>query len=67
MLELEKLKHLLEHWIEHSREHTIRYAEWAEKVRSESPEVSEILKEAVKKFEEGEKLLKKAMDVLSTT
>ncbi|AEA46819.1 hypothetical protein [Archaeoglobus veneficus] len=64
MSEAEKLKHLLEHWIEHSREHTAKYVEWAERIKGENPEVSDMLMEAVRKFEEGEKLLEKAMELL---
>ena len=32
MTELEKLKHLLQHWIEHNDAHVINYNEWASKV-----------------------------------
>jgi hypothetical protein len=32
--ELEKLKHLLTHWIEHNDAHVINYSEWASKVDS---------------------------------
>ncbi len=34
MTELEKLKHLLEHWIEHNDAHVKTYKEWAVKVDS---------------------------------
>lgn len=34
MTELEKLKHLLEHWIEHNEAHVKTYSEWASKVES---------------------------------
>jgi len=34
MTELEKLKHLLEHWIEHNEAHVKTYNEWAVKVKS---------------------------------
>ena len=61
----EKLRHLLEHWIEHSKEHTAKYAEWAEKIKEENPEVSELMLNAVKKFEEGEKLLDEARRILN--
>ncbi len=61
---MEKLKHLLEHWIEHSKEHTKKYEEWAEKIKDDAPEVSELLMKAVEKFREGEKLLEEAMNKL---
>jgi len=62
--DLEKLKHLLEHWIEHSQEHTAKYKDWAEKVRGERKEVSDLLLKAVERFEEGEELLKKVKELL---
>ncbi len=57
---MEKLKHLLEHWIEHSREHDVKYLEWAEKIKNERPDVAELIIKAVEKFKEGEKLLEEA-------
>ncbi len=57
---IEKLSHLLEHWVEHSAEHRKKYLEWADKIETENKEVAEIIREAAKKFEEGEKLLEKA-------
>ncbi|MBC7110106.1 MAG: hypothetical protein H5T46_03745 [Archaeoglobi archaeon] len=58
---MQKLKHLLEHWIEHSREHTRKYEEWAEKLKNENPEISEILRKASERFREGERLLEEAI------
>jgi len=34
MDEMEKLKILLNHWIEHNREHAQEFREWAEKAKS---------------------------------
>jgi len=34
MTELDKLKHLLEHWIEHNNAHVKTYEEWAAKAES---------------------------------
>jgi hypothetical protein len=34
MTELEKLKHLIEHWIEHNNAHVKTYSEWALKAES---------------------------------
>ncbi|MBO8182578.1 MAG: hypothetical protein H0Z28_07265 [Archaeoglobus sp.] len=61
---MERLKHLLEHWIEHNAEHTAKYKEWAEKVREERPDVSDMLLKAVERFEEGEELLREAKRIL---
>jgi len=64
MLEPEKVKHLFSHWLEHSREHTAKYEEWAEKLEKEKPEVAKLLREAVEKFREGEKLLEEALKMV---
>ncbi len=61
---MEKLSHLLEHWIEHSREHTAKYEEWAKKIENEYPEVSEMLRKASQKFREGELMLEEARKLL---
>ncbi len=61
---MDKLKRLLEHWIEHSEEHNAKYLEWAERIREERPDVAELILEAVKKFREGEELLRKAVEKL---
>ena len=34
MTELEKLKHLLQHWMEHNNAHVKTYTEWAEKAEA---------------------------------
>lgn len=34
MEELERLKIMLEHWLEHNREHAQTYKEWAEKAEA---------------------------------
>ena len=64
MMNCEKLKHLLKHWIEHSQEHNKKYLEWADKIKEYRPDVAELIREAVKKFEEGERLLRQAYDKL---
>ena len=61
---MEKLKYLLEHWIEHNREHNAKYIEWAERIRDERPDVAELIIKAVEKFKEGEKLLEEAYNKL---
>lgn len=61
---MEKLCRLLEHWIEHSKEHTAKYEEWGEKIKQDCPEISNKLKEAAKKFREGEKLLEEALKMV---
>ena len=61
--EIEKLRHLLPHWLEHSKEHTAKYEEWAEKV-GDFPELAEKLRKAVEKFREGEMYLEEAIKLL---
>ncbi len=63
-LDVKKLEHLLHHWIEHSREHTSKYEEWAEKIEKENPEVAEKLREAVENFRKGENALESALETL---
>jgi len=58
---MEKLKHLLSHWIEHSEEHTKKYNEWAEKIKDSNPEVSKLMYKAVENFRKGEEYLKEAL------
>ncbi len=44
MNELEKLKHLLHHWMEHNDEHAETYRQWSEKALSAgNKELSEVL------------------------
>ncbi|MFN3383972.1 MAG: hypothetical protein ACK401_03640 [Archaeoglobaceae archaeon] len=52
---MERFKKLLGHWIEHNEEHLEIYKRWANDL---SGEVSELLKDAMKKFEEGNRILK---------
>ncbi len=56
----QKLKALLEHWIEHNEEHIQKYKEWAERLRGENPKISELLDKAIEKFREGGEILKEA-------
>ena len=63
-MELDRFRVLLEHWIEHSREHTAKYMDLAKKLKEKKPEVSKLLSEAVERFREGEKLLEEAYNKL---
>lgn len=65
MSELNKFKILLKHYIEHSKEHTNKYIEWAEKLKEENKEISQLLYQAAKKFIEGEKILEKIYERLA--
>jgi rubrerythrin len=62
MDEMAKLKHLLEHWIEHNEDHEKTYAEWANKaLAAGKPELAEALKELAHETRKMEKLILKAM------
>jgi hypothetical protein len=55
MDDLEKLNHLIGHWIEHGREHAIAYEEWAEKIQDidGGAVITSALREAAKKLYES--------------
>ncbi len=62
MTELEKLKHLLEHWIEHNDAHVKTYSEWAEKAESlGEKELAEILSLIATESRKLEGLFNKAL------
>jgi rubrerythrin len=62
MTELEKLKHLLEHWIEHNEAHAKTYGEWALKAESSgTKELSVILKQIAEDSKKLDGLFKKAL------
>lgn len=63
MTEIERLRHLLEHWIEHNREHVMKYQEWADKVGAIGEKgLSEILRAIATESERLEGLFKRAID-----
>ncbi len=65
MTELEKLKHLIEHWIEHNEAHVNTYREWASKAEAlEKKELSEILKQITDETNKLESLFKKALKTI---
>ena len=64
MEEMAKLKHLLEHWIEHNDEHEKTYADWADKaLKAGNKELSEALREIAFQTRGMEKLFLKARKV----
>ena len=65
MDELEKLKHLIEHWIEHNEAHVNTYREWASKAEAlGKKELSEILKQIAEENKKLEGLFKKALKTI---
>ena len=59
--EMEKLRMLLEHWIEHNHEHADTYMQWAEKLRaSGNVRLSEMLVEIASQAKKMDVLFEKA-------
>ncbi len=61
----EKLKILLDYWIEHNSEHEQEFREWADKVAPSSTEVAQQLQEAAAKMAAVSDELMKAKQALS--
>jgi hypothetical protein len=60
-----KLKALLNYWIEHNREHSQEFTEWAGKAKEMGEdEVCEAMLKAVQKMDSSSQLLVKALEIL---
>lgn len=57
----EKLKVLVEHWIEHNVEHIQKYREWAEKLKETREDLSKLILEGVEYFEKGNQKLQEVL------
>ncbi len=65
MTDLEKLKHLLKHWIEHNDAHVKTYNEWAEKADTlGESDLSHIIKEIADNSKKLDELFKRAMEMI---
>ena len=65
MTELEKLKHLLKHWIEHNDAHIKTYSEWASKTKSlGEKELSVILDQIAEESKKLNGLFSKAREII---
>lgn len=63
MTDLEKLKHLIEHWIEHNESHVKTYSEWALKAESSGEKkLSAMLRQIAEESKKLEGLFKKALE-----
>jgi rubrerythrin len=60
----EKLRILLDYWIEHNSEHEKEFRDWADKVASLSTEVAQQLREAAAKMAAASNELMKAKQAL---
>jgi rubrerythrin len=61
----DKLKVLLDYWIEHNSEHEQEFRDWADKVASSSTEVAQQLQKAATKMAAVSDELMKAKQALS--
>ncbi|MFP3975360.1 MAG: hypothetical protein ACLFVK_03960 [Dehalococcoidia bacterium] len=65
--EKEKLKVLLDHWIEHNKEHADEFREWAEKAKNLSEQVvCDNIKMAANQLDEANEFLAKALEELKS-
>jgi hypothetical protein len=60
----EKLRILLDYWIEHNSEHEQEFRDWADKVGSLFPDVAQQLREAAAKMAAASNELMKAKQAL---
>ncbi len=70
MNDLDKLRVMLPHWIEHNQSHAGEFSQWQEKLASDAPEVAQLLATAVHSLQEAqtalEETLKKAGGALES-
>jgi hypothetical protein len=65
MTDLEKLRHLLKHWIEHNNDHVDTYDEWARKTEAMGDrDLSETLKQITRESRKLNDLFQKALERL---
>ncbi|MCI5194934.1 MAG: hypothetical protein D3919_01630 [Candidatus Electrothrix sp. AW5] len=62
MKDIEKLRVMLPHWIDHNQGHGGEFAQWAEKLADDSPEVVALLREAVQSLEKAQRSLEEALE-----
>ncbi len=65
MTDLEKLKHLLDHWMEHNDAHVKTYSEWADKAASmDRKDIAEILNQIMDESKNMNTLFEKARKII---
>jgi rubrerythrin len=58
----EKLQLLIDHWLQHNRNHGVEYQKWAEMARQAGlSETAELIKQAIVSMEDADKALAKAL------
>jgi len=61
MNDLEKLRVMLPHWIEHNQGHGAEFAQWADKLVADTPEVAALVRRAVSSLQEAQSALEDAL------
>ena len=65
MTELEKLRVLIPHWIEHSHSHQHEFEKWVAVAKNEGQEeAAEAIEKAMKKLVKADKYLRKALEAM---
>jgi len=65
MTDLEKLKHLLQHWMEHNDAHVKTYGEWTDKAEDMGrKDIAELLKQITDDSKKLNDLFGKAIDII---
>lgn len=62
MNDLEKLRVMLPHWIDHNQSHEGEFARWAEKSAAASPETARLLHDAVHSLQKARTSLEAALE-----
>ncbi|CAK8712680.1 hypothetical protein GMJAKD_01940 [Candidatus Electrothrix aarhusensis] len=62
MNDIDKLRVMLPHWIDHNQGHGGEFAQWAEKLAGNSPEVAQLLRDAVQSLQEAQSRLEEALN-----
>lgn len=62
MNDIEKLRVMLPHWIDHNQGHGKEFAQWAEKLAGDSPEVALLLRDAVQSLQKAQASLEEALE-----
>jgi len=66
MDELQKLRHSIEHWMEHNEEHARTYRDWAERAdRLGKSELADILRQIARESEGLDELFSRAKEAAS--
>ena len=62
MTDLEKLRVILPHWIEHNQGHGAEFMQWSEKLAADNPEIAHLLDHAVSALQEAQTALENALN-----